>query len=109
MEQLLGNTPEVIFTTDWEGPLDGNTIDQHSLAGFGLFPWQIAPPTPWWSRPLKKGEIGCSISHWRCWKDALERNVSIALFLEDDVLFIDGYREKVSTAIGVLDRQHASW
>src|ERR1041385_1965799 len=60
---------DVVFTTDWNGPLDGAQIDRNSLRGFGLFPWKRTCSNQWWSRPLKKGEIGNSISHWRCWKD----------------------------------------
>lgn len=36
-------------------------------------------------RPLSKGEIGCSLSHVNICRDMIEKNVQMALVLEDDV------------------------
>ncbi|MCH8179047.1 MAG: glycosyltransferase family 25 protein [Proteobacteria bacterium] len=43
-------------------------------------------PTPHgeWFRPLTPGEIGCFLSHLRCWQLIEERGLDCALVLEDD-------------------------
>ena len=38
-------------------------------------------------RQLTKGEIGCFLSHKKCWKHLLESNDEWALIMEDDILF----------------------
>jgi collagen beta-1,O-galactosyltransferase len=100
---------DVAFTTDWPGPLDGQRIDRAALQGFGLLPWKIASSVPSWSRPLKKGEIGTSISHWSCWKDAAARNEKYALVFEDDVVLVDSFLEQFLDALDRLDERFADW
>lgn len=36
-------------------------------------------------RPLRLGEIGCYISHIKAWQTIVDRNLSCALILEDDI------------------------
>ena len=109
MEQMLPPTLDVTYTTDWAGPLDGLHMDREMLQGFGLFPWQIVSRNSWWSRRLKKGEIGCAISHWRCWKDAADRNACVALMLEDDVVLVESFFDKVERALHVLEARDRDW
>ena len=70
MERVLPAGWDVKFTSDWDGPMDGQAIDPDNLPDFGLYPWEIKSDNPWWNRPLKLGEIGCAISHWMCWQHA---------------------------------------
>jgi glycosyl transferase family 25 len=43
----------------WTEAIDGRHVDAHDLRGFALFPsWNIESSNPWWSRPLKSGEVG---------------------------------------------------
>lgn len=112
-ERPLGLFPEppldVAFTTEWPGPLDGHRIDRAALAGFGLLPWKIASTTDWWSRPLKKGEIGNSISHWSCWRDAAARGESHALVFEDDAVLTDSAVGRLLDGLRRLEARHAGW
>jgi hypothetical protein len=32
----------VQFTSDWDGPMDGQAIDPDDLPGYGLYPWETA-------------------------------------------------------------------
>jgi glycosyl transferase, family 25 len=109
VERTLPPGFDVVFTTDWSGPLDGQQITPESLKGFSLFPWKIESQNPYWSRPLKRGEIGCAISHWSCWKHAAESGIDRAVILEDDVLFRDGAVARLERAMRVLDSQHPQW
>ena len=86
MERVLPASWDVQFTSDWDGPMDGQTLDPGNLPGFGLYRWEIPSDNPWWSRPLKLGEIGCAISHWLCWQRAAADGADPALILEDDAI-----------------------
>ncbi|WP_367278723.1 glycosyltransferase family 25 protein [Malikia sp.] len=37
-----------------------------------------------WFRRLTAGELGCFLSHLRCWQLLVERDLDCALILEDD-------------------------
>lgn len=43
---------------------------------------------------LKRGEIGCSLSHYKIYEEILKNNAEISLVLEDDVFFVDGFNIK---------------
>ena len=40
-------------------------------------------------RPLSRGEIGCYMSHMRCWQEIVDKKIPIALVLEDDAKLND--------------------
>ena len=108
--ELFPDPPlDVVFTTDWPGPLDGQRVDRAALEGFGLFPWKIASTNSWWSRPLRKGEIGNSISHWSCWRDAAARKESHALVFEDDAVLVEGAVDRLIGGLQRLESQHTGW
>ena len=109
IEALLPAFLEPEFTTDWEGPLDGKDLAADALAEYGLFPWKINSDNSWWNRPLKKGEIGCAISHLKCWELAVARGDRSFLVLEDDVLFVDGFVERLQDGLARLERFDANW
>jgi len=73
------------FTTEWSGPVDGERLKSEAdlkAAGIALYPgWQLPNSgNDWWSRPMKKGEIGCAYSHLSVWRRARE------LFVQDETL-----------------------
>lgn len=110
MEQMLPSDLDATFTSDWEGPLDGREIDQGSVKDFRLFSdWRITSTNQYWNRRLKKGEIGGSISHWRCWKDAAERNADRAVFFEDDIRLVEPFTERLYHAIQTLETRYREW
>lgn len=105
-----------IFTTDWPGPVDGQLIQTEQdlqNAGISLFPnWEIpGSPNPYWSRPIKKGEIGCSFSHICVWRSALlafnaNPELKSVIVLEDDV-FLEKDADKFFEA--VLEEVDDDW
>ena len=47
--------------------------------------WKIKDSkNSWWNRDLKKGEIGCALSHLQAWEKAYEEGWNCVLFLEED-------------------------
>jgi glycosyl transferase family 25 len=107
MVRTLPTDLPVTFTSDWTGLFDGRdlTRKQLELAGFKLFPWQIESDNPWWNRPLKYGEIGCTLAHLACWRHADEiSGEPFIVILEDDAVvkptlldeLLDGLRRAFS-------------
>lgn len=45
-------------------------------------------------RLLRRGEIGCYLSHLKCWDLILKSEKPYGLVLEDDVVFLDNFRNK---------------
>lgn len=59
--------------------VDGAQIDNSSLS--------IGVPNPSYPRSLTSGEIGCFLSHRKCWEKLIESGDDWALILEDDCIF----------------------
>jgi glycosyl transferase, family 25 len=45
-------------------------------------------------RKLRRGEIGCYLSHLKCWQSILESKQPYGMVLEDDFVFVDGFKNK---------------
>jgi glycosyl transferase family 25 len=104
---LTAQLPEglpTVFTSDWEGPFDGQTLslDQLRQAGYQLFSWEIESDNPWWSRPLKYGEIGCTLAHLACWHHATDHDAGYALVLEDDAVIHPTLLDRLLAALSRL-------
>lgn len=61
--------------------VEGKRLPPEQLAALNPHP----APHGEWFRPLTPGEIGCFLSHLRCWQLIEERGLDCALILEDDV------------------------
>jgi collagen beta-1,O-galactosyltransferase len=109
MERVLPPGWDVRFTSDWDGPMDGQSIDPDHLPGFGLYPWEIPGDNPWWSRPLKLGEVGCAISHWMCWRQAAADAADPALILEDDAVLPADCAARLESSLARLSVIDPQW
>lgn len=105
MKRILPKELEPDFTSDWDGPFDGADLDRRRLeaVGYRTFPWQINSSNPWWSRPLKLGEIGCTLSHLACWQHAADTSAEHILILEDDVILGQSFLTGLLTSLRALD------
>ncbi|MGH3329537.1 MAG: glycosyltransferase family 25 protein [Streptomycetales bacterium] len=70
--------------------------------GYRVFPWQIDSSNPWWSRPLKLGEIGCTLSQLACWTAAVRRPEPYTLILEDDAILCNDFTRRLLACLGDL-------
>jgi hypothetical protein len=95
----------VTFTSDWEGPFDSEDIAQSSLDALGveLFPWQIESDDEDWCRPMKLGEIGCTLHHLACWQDALHAgNEPYIVIFEDDAVLAPDFLDRLLAGLREL-------
>lgn len=53
-----------------------------------------------WSRSLRRGEVGCYMSHLEAWHAILGTESPYGLVLEDDVEFVPGFRRKLASLLG---------
>lgn len=107
MHCIIPTILDVEFTSDLGIDMDGRNLTQDQLVG--LFPWKINSDNSWWNRPLKKGEIGCSLSHLNCWRHIVKTNTDTSLILEDDVIFSDGFAIKLESALNKLNNYDPNW
>ncbi len=54
---------------------------------------------------LNDGEIGCYLSHVRCWQQIVEQQLDFALILEDDAHLVDSIQD----CIRLLGNSHQQW
>lgn len=84
MKAWLPKAWEVSFLSDLGLDYDGASPKTLSGKFACSFEWRIDSENPWWRRPLKYGEIGCSLSHREAWKICAKSEKPM-LVLEDDV------------------------
>lgn len=105
----LPSALSVTFTSDWSTSFDGRDLSIVNLedAGYQLFPWQIESDNQWWGRPLKFGEIGCTLAHLACWQHAVRSgNEPFILILEDDAILGPDF---LADLLAGLDKLTGRW
>ncbi|MGL5101983.1 MAG: glycosyltransferase family 25 protein [Plesiomonas sp.] len=50
-----------------------------------------------WGHELNNGEIGCALSHIKCYKHIVENNIQEAIILEDDFVLSEEFNQIIST------------
>ena len=89
---------------DW----DGATIEDWPGLPH-LFNWKIVSENSWWNRPLRAGEVGCSMSHIEAWKIVAKDSKGFHLILEDDVNGLEGFDSKISEFLEWLSANAPNW
>ncbi|KHN76405.1 Glycosyltransferase 25 family member [Toxocara canis] len=64
---------------------------------------------PYHKRPMKAGEIGCFLSHYRIWRDVVEKSFSRVIVFEDDLRFVLNSTSMLVELIDDLDRTALQW
>lgn len=109
MERIIPPNLDAEFTTDWELNYDAHTLDNCPPDSFGLFSWEIESENEWFDRPLKKGEICCSIAHWAVWRRIADQGLEFSLILEDDIWFAPGFVDKLPKILSQLRAVDPEW
>lgn len=84
---------EAVDGNDFYQTRDGEWMDPYQEP-FKLLPQWSDPAS---GKTLTKGEVGCALSHVKVWKEAYKNlpDGENVLILEDDVVFTDGFWDKV--------------
>ena len=77
----------VIFFDAIDGNVDLNNYEYTAMENF------VNPCT---KSKLRVGEIGCSLSHHFVWKFICENQISEALILEDDTVFLSDFKKELN-------------
>lgn len=76
--------------------VDGNELTTDQIYSHGI---RVIPSyeNMFEKRPMRLGEIGCFLSHFKIWEHIIEEGLDEVLILEDDVIF-DHYFHQMATA-----------
>jgi collagen beta-1,O-galactosyltransferase len=98
--QLEAASVSYEFTSDWAETYDGRLFHASPPAAVDLFPWRLPDSSnKWWNRPLKWGEVACSLNHLAAWEVAAGRGLTAAVILEDDAVLLDSYPVRLCQAV----------
>uniref|UniRef100_A0A914DW51 Glycosyltransferase 25 family member n=1 Tax=Acrobeloides nanus TaxID=290746 RepID=A0A914DW51_9BILA len=64
---------------------------------------------PYYKRPMKKGEIGCFLSHYRIWEDVVKNSYSRVIVFEDDVRFMENSTIELNEMVEDLMKMRTEW
>lgn len=82
--------------------VDGKKLDMKSLINDGVINTNKKI-----YRTLKRGEIGCYLSHIKCWDLILKSGQLYGMIIEDDIIFGDNFRYNFNNAFNRI--KHTEW
>lgn len=86
--------------------IDGYNLTQRYLTSIKFLPGYL---DPYHKRPMKLGEIGCFLSHFKVWEDIVNNGYERAIILEDDVHFTRNGKLIINKMIEDLIKTHLEW
>lgn len=99
----------VLFQNNLEGlnyeifwGTDGNTIDLDQLITGGQYDPHLTLKKIPIGKDLKRGEIGCAMSHLSVYKDIIDKGYKNALILEDDITIDTSFTNEFSQSLSEL-------
>lgn len=86
-------------------------VDGHSLTQDQLSYLQFLPgyEDPYFKRPMKKGEIGCFLSHYGIWNQVVRHGFERVLVFEDDVRFMENSTIEISGFLEDVMKTRLEW
>uniref|UniRef100_A0A8R1IRZ5 Glycosyl transferase family 25 domain-containing protein n=1 Tax=Caenorhabditis japonica TaxID=281687 RepID=A0A8R1IRZ5_CAEJA len=87
---------------------DGQKLDElpADLKDYRILDGYLDPIT---KRPMKKGEIGCFLSHYRIWQDVVRNKLEKTIVFEDDLRFSHDGLTRVREVLQDLEATKKSW
>lgn len=64
---------------------------------------------PYHKRPMKKGEIGCFLSHYKIWEDVVKNKLNKVIVFEDDIRFSKNATGILRRLVSDLDTTNEEW
>uniref|UniRef100_A0AC35FDN4 Uncharacterized protein n=1 Tax=Panagrolaimus sp. PS1159 TaxID=55785 RepID=A0AC35FDN4_9BILA len=86
--------------------IDGNALTSKDLANLRFLPGY---EDPFSKRPMKFGEIGCFLSHYKIWENVVKNDYDRVIIFEDDVRFSENSTIELSKMIEDIMKTHLEW
>ncbi|XP_062846901.1 procollagen galactosyltransferase 1 [Trichomycterus rosablanca] len=64
---------------------------------------------PYHGRPLTKGELGCFLSHYKIWKEIVDRGLKSSLVIEDDLRFEIFFKRRLQNLMSEVEKEGLDW
>uniref|UniRef100_A0A0N5BWU0 Glycosyltransferase 25 family member n=1 Tax=Strongyloides papillosus TaxID=174720 RepID=A0A0N5BWU0_STREA len=90
----------------WEAVDGKNLNDEEISKKIKFLPNYI---DPYHKRPMKKGEIGCFLSHYAIWEDVVKNNLNKVIVFEDDIRFSKNATGILRRLVSDLDTTKQKW
>lgn len=98
--RLLGIDYEVFEAVDGSNLAKADLDEIEFLEGY---------EDPYHKRPMKKGEIGCFLSHYRIWEEVARSRYSRVVVFEDDVRFLENSTIELTEMVEDLMKMRTEW
>lgn len=97
-EELKGLNYELFFGADYK------FFSIEELKANGIYDEELAKKNHRYSKPIKGGMLGCSLSHRMVYEDIVRKNYDKVLVLEDDVIIEQFSFENFKSAVSELPK-----
>jgi len=98
------------FNTDLGLEVDARTLESSGHPSVELFPWELAQTdNKWWRRPMKLGELACSLAHLALWQAIADAAHPLALILEDDAMLSAPLESELDATLQELVVHDPAW
>uniref|UniRef100_A0A0R3RHK0 Glycosyltransferase 25 family member n=1 Tax=Elaeophora elaphi TaxID=1147741 RepID=A0A0R3RHK0_9BILA len=91
----------------WWKATDGHHLDSEHL--YKEIKFLPGYEDPYYKRPMKKGEVGCFLSHYRIWQEVDEKKLSRVIVFEDDLRFSINSTDLLKELIEDIDNSGIEW
>lgn len=99
VEKMLGN--ENLIEADFIGAVDGRKMNSDEREKV----FNVDYSRKYYGREIRPGEIGCTLSHQKCYKKIVEDNIPYALILEDDINIVESISDNLSYIEDILNTE----
>ncbi|CAG9539729.1 unnamed protein product [Cercopithifilaria johnstoni] len=95
------------FEYTWWKATDGHRLDSEPL--YNEVKFLPGYEDPYYKRPMKTGEVGCFLSHYRIWQEVDEKNLNRVIIFEDDLRFVVNSTDLLKELIEDIDSSGIEW
>jgi collagen beta-1,O-galactosyltransferase len=86
--------------------VDGQLLEDTQMSSIRMLPGYL---DPYHKRPIKRGEIGCFLSHYRIWEEMIEKEYDRILIFEDDIRFTENATKILREMVEDLMKTQIDW
>ncbi|KAI6191701.1 Glycosyltransferase 25 family member [Aphelenchoides bicaudatus] len=86
--------------------VDGQALTDEDLKGIRVLPGYL---DPYHKRPIKRGEIGCFLSHYKIWEQVVANDWDRVLIFEDDIRFTENATKILRHTVEDLMKTQIEW